>query len=153
MGMYTKINIILPIKNDTSNDIKEILQSMFEGDDIEDMKRKQLKLPSHKFFEGNRRIWFPASGGSYYFTGTVNSNIKYTSDAGDNQMVLHIDTDFKNYDDEIELFLDWIQPYVDAGQNEFLGYSRYEETFNPTLYFFKDKKIVSFVNNNVEENW
>ena len=43
----------------------------------------------------------------------------------DNQMVLHIDTDFKNYADE----------------NEFLGYSRYEEDYNPTLYFFKTKKL------------
>lgn len=151
MGMYTKINIILSIKNDTPKQIKEILESMFQGDSVEDMREKFLEIPEHKFFEDNRRVWFPASGGSYYFTGTVNSEIKYTSVAGDNQMVLHIDTDFKNYGDEIEYFLDWIAPYIDASQDEFLGYSRYEETKNPTLYFFKDKKIISFVNSNVEE--
>lgn len=149
MGMYTKINIILSIKNDTPKQIKEILESMFQGDSVEDMREKFLEMPEHKFFESGMRVWFPASGGSFYFTGTVNSKIVY-EDIG-NKMVLHIDTDFKNYGDEIEHFLDWIAPYIEAGQNEFLGYSRYEETNNPTLYFFKDKKIISFVNNNVEE--
>ena len=102
------------------------------------------------FRSKGRRVWFPNSCGSYYFTGTANSNIQYRNI--DKEIVLHIDTDFKNYGDEIEYFLDWIAPYIDAYDNEFLGYSRCEETNNPTLYFFKDKKIVSFVNKNVEED-
>lgn len=149
MGMYTKVNLIIPIKNETEKSVKDILIAMFDGLDVEEMETKQLKIPKHKLFEDGRRVWFPASGGSYYFTGTVNSKIKYTSDAGDNQMVLHIDTDFKNYDDEIKLFLDWIYPYIDGETHRFLGYSQYEEDENPTLHFYGKDKIVSFTNENV----
>lgn len=149
MGMYTKINIILKLRKDTPKQVEEIVKSMFDGDTVEDMKSKGIELPEHKFFEDDRRVWFPRSGGSCYFTGTANSAIKYRN--VDNKMVLHIDTDFKNYQEEIDLFLDWISHYVDAENNEFLGYSRYEEFYNPTLYFFQNGKITSFVNNNIEE--
>ena len=132
--------------------LKEILKNMFDGCDVIELREKtNPSLLTHKFFEDGSRVWFPCSGGSYYFTGTSNSKIQYT-DVG-NQMILHIDTDFKNYNDEIENFLDWIAQYIDATENEFLGYSIYEESSNPTLYFLKDKKIVSFTNNNVEEYW
>lgn len=147
MGMYTKINIILKIKIDTPKKVIDILENMFNGYGAEDIKMKGIELPNHKFFEKGNRVWFPCSAGSYYFTGTANSNIKYRT--VDNQMVLHIDTDFKNYGDEIKHFLDWITPYVDADNNEFLGYSLYEEDNNPTLYFFRNKAICSFTNNNV----
>ena len=147
MGMYTKINIILKIKNDTPEEIKEIIKSLFYDDIYKLLMKDKSKLPNHKFFESEMRIWFPNSGGSYYFTGTANSDIKYRS--VDNQMVLHIDTDFKNYNNEIKYFIDWITPYIDASNNEFLGYSRYEEDINPTLYFYKNNQVVSFVNNNL----
>lgn len=146
MGMFTKINIILKIKNDAPLNIKTILTHMFEGADLTELE-ELIDLPDHDFFKEGSRVWFPKSGGSYYFTGTANSAIKFR--IVDNQMVLHIDTDFKNYDDEIKHFLDWIAPYVDADEDEFLGYSRYEEDYNPTLYFFKNEEIVSFVNENV----
>lgn len=149
MGMYTKVNLIIPIKNETEKSVKDILIAMFDGLDVEEMEAKQLEIPKHKFFEDGRRVWFPSSGGSYYFTGTVNSKIKYTSDAGGNQMVLHIDTDFKNYDNEIKLFLDWIYPHIDGETHQFLGYSQYEEDENPTLHFYGKDKIVSFTNENV----
>ena len=146
MGMFTKINIILKIKNDAPLNVKTILMNMFDGADLTELE-ELIDLPDHDFFKVGSRVWFPNSGGSYYFTGTANSAIKFRS--VDNQMVLHIDTDFKNYADEIKHFLDWIAPYVDADENEFLGYSRYEEDYNPTLYFFKNKEIVSFMNENV----
>ena len=147
MGMYTKINVILKIKQDTPQNVKTILHHIFEGDGLEDLRELKLDIPDHKFFNEGMRVWFPNSVGSEYFTGTANSKIKYRIIS--NQMVLHIDTDFKNYGDEIEHFLDWITPYVDAYNNDFLGYSRYEECNNPTLYFFKDNKIISFVNDNI----
>ena len=151
MGMYTKVNLIIPIKNETEKNVKDILIAMFDGLDVEEMEAKQLEIPKHKLFEDGRRVWFPASGGSYYFTGTVNSKIKYTSDVGENQMVLHIDTDFKNYNDEIKLFLDWICPYIDEEHlYRFLGYYQYEEDTNPTLCFYGKDKILQFTNNNVQ---
>lgn len=147
MGMYTKVNLIIKIKKDVPLNVKQIIESMFECCDLEDMVARGIELPNHKFFKDERRVWFPMSSGSYYFTGTTNSNLYYRD--VDDKMVLHIDTDFKNYDDEIELFLDWIRPYIDASEYSFLGYSLFESDANPTLYFYTKKEILQFINDNI----
>ena len=51
--------------------------------------------------------------------------------------VLFIHSSFKNYDDEIVKFLDWIDPLVAEPQGTFLGYSLYENDCKPTLYYKK----------------
>ncbi|MHB8152850.1 MAG: hypothetical protein ACYDG3_07260 [Bacillati bacterium] len=52
-------------------------------------------------------------------------------------------SNLKNYDNEIEQFLAWIQPYIEAhsvsvGDDNFflVGYTRYEEDADPTLIYF-----------------
>lgn len=45
----------------------------------------------------------------------------------------------KNYDSEIEEFLDWLEPYI--GTEGFIGYMRYEEWEDPTLHM----KLVVFL--------
>ena len=42
---------------------------------------------------------------------------------------------FKNYDGETELFIDWLKPYIHEYTSNFLGYSRYEEAEVPTLIY------------------
>lgn len=152
MGMYTKFNIILPIKVDTPQNIKDILIDMIEngGDKAEN---GELELPKHDFFVDGTRYYF-AQCSSYYFTGTSNSKIQYCDTYNKNndiKMVLHIDCDFKNYENEINLFLDWVQQYVDEDNYYFLGYSQYEEDCDPTLYFINKGKILKFTNNNIRE--
>jgi hypothetical protein len=45
----------------------------------------------------------------------------------------------KNYDNEIELFLNFLEPWInDKG---FIGYQRYENCGLPTLIFMEDEKI------------
>lgn len=150
MGMYTKVNLILPIKKETNKNILNIIIALFEGDGLYDLIAKNLNIPEHEFFKENNKIWFPDSGGSYSFTGTVNSRIRYDN-LNEYAMVLHIDTDFKNYNNEINKFLDWIEPYIDLSDDTFLGYSLYEEFTNPTLYFYKDNKIISYQTNCIGE--
>ena len=146
MGMYTKVNLILPIKKDIDENTKNIIYDIFKGYGINDLKKEGIQIPEHPFFKPETRIWFPNSGGSYYFTATSNSAIKYDA-LGEYSMVLHIDTDFKNYDYEIGKFLNWIKPYLAINCQTFLGYSLYEEYLNPTLYYYKDGEIVSYVTN------
>jgi hypothetical protein len=43
---------------------------------------------------------------------------------------------FKNYSDEIKLFLDWIHPYTEGC--EYVGYYRYEVNEDPTLIYRED---------------
>ena len=102
MGMYTKINVILKIKQNTPEEIKNILIDIFDGCSVIELRGKTSPrlLEHHKFFDDGSRIWFPASEGSYYFTGTSNSCIKYADVT--KQMVLHIDSDFKDYNNEID---------------------------------------------------
>ena len=140
MGMYTKASFIIPIKKDTPKNIKDICYNLFEGDSELD----GFDLPKHQFFE-TKRFWAFAGCNSFYFTGTSNSAVKYSDSycGGCEDMVLHIDCDLKNYDDEIELFLDWIKDYMETPTAGFIGYSLYEEDEKPTLYYLRNGKIVN----------
>lgn len=144
MGMYTKVSLVLPIKRDIDENTKNIIYGIFKGYGINDLKEEGIQIPEHPFFKPGTRIWFPISVGSYYFTGTSNSAIKYDT-IGTHSMVLHIDSDSKADYIDIENFLDWICPYIDFDYTSFIGYSLYEEYLNPTLYYYKDGEIVSYV--------
>lgn len=41
----------------------------------------------------------------------------------------------KNYDSEIEKFLDWLLPYIDT--NGFIGYERHKDMDNPILIYIE----------------
>ncbi|MDO7204281.1 hypothetical protein Q5M85_09125 [Paraclostridium bifermentans] len=41
----------------------------------------------------------------------------------------------KNYDNEIDKFIDWIKPYVEGSWYKFLGYKRNEENKEPKLIY------------------
>ena len=49
-------------------------------------------------------------------------------------------SDFKNYDSEIEKFIDWIGPHLDVNPGEMIGYYRYEEFSEPTIIYAKESK-------------
>ena len=98
----------------------------------------------NKFLEEN---WY-LNCSSYYHTGT--SNTKYFKE----ENVIHIDCDFKDYpEDRLGNILKWLKENSTENYNRFLGYSRYEETNNPTLYFINKGKITEFTNKNVEEHF
>lgn len=129
MGMYTKLHCNIKIKKDATECI-DILEYMLSDNDDE----YYGKLPDHDFFMTAR--WrFMLQCSSFYFTGTNNSSLKETS----NYYVLHCDCDLKDYDNEIELFLDWISQYTNYYGTELAGYKRYEEEDIPTLIYFNNK--------------
>ncbi len=53
---------------------------------------------------------------------------------------LDVYCNFKNYDNELGLFLDWLYPQVDnvahSSKTRFVGYSRYEKDADPTLIYW-----------------
>jgi hypothetical protein len=63
----------------------------------------------------------------------------------DGQYHLNVRSNLKNYDSEIENFLDFISPYIET--DEFIGYMRYEESEKPTLIYI-DNGIVKYENLN-----
>ncbi len=74
---------------------------------------------------------------SYYFDGKTDS--KLVHDEINKSYYLNVRCNFINYDNEIELFLDWLCPYIKT--DGFLGYSRHEECDDPTLIYKESGKI------------
>ena len=133
MGMYTEINVCFDLLKDTSKDIVEILHCLVDGIDAPSI------LPEHKFFKCDR--WnMVACCDSYYFDGSTNSKMVF--DDISKTWKINIRANLKNYDSEIEEFLDWLEPYI--GTEGFIGYMRYEEWEDPTLIYndFDNNKIV-----------
>lgn len=141
MGMYTKLHCNIKIKKDATECI-EILKYM-----LGEKEKIDFEIPKHNFFSKESRWDFMLKCCSCYFTDSQNSNLK-ESYCG---YVLHCDCDFKNYENEIELFLDWISQYGDYNDYyEFIGYEMYEENEYPTLIYMKKDKF-KFISWKVEE--
>lgn len=128
MGMYTEFNIALELRAEDENVIN-VLKFMADYP----IEEEDLILPSHELFKTAR--WrFMLLGGSYYFTGKPHCSFKYDDIA--KSYFLTVRSNIKNYDDEIELFLDWIKPYLYEMDGDFIGYKMYEEDRKPTLIYF-----------------
>jgi hypothetical protein len=135
MGMYTEFHFNVKLVNDLPKKVESILKYMigdFSGEDI-----FPSDLPNHKLFSTPR--WqVMLRGDSYYFAADTISVLRYDDIA--NSYFLCVRCNFKNYDSEIELFLDWIHPYIEMDSGEFLGFYRYEMDKIPTLiYHEKDE--------------
>jgi hypothetical protein len=130
MGMYTEIIFGAGLKEETPKDVIDVIQRMVNGDDLID------NLPDHDFFRSERK-WLMKSGGSYYFPGILEA--KFWFDDISNNWFLHFRTNIKNYDNEIEKFLDWIKPYLGQGVGSrgggFYAIVTYEESEEPTIYY------------------
>lgn len=72
-------------------------------------------------------------GWAHIFQG--NLKVFFEKDPYLERFLIGIHANFTNYDDEIEKFVDWIDPYVDAHPGDFLGYSVYDSRDRPRLFF------------------
>jgi len=127
--MYTELVFAAKIKKDTPSEVIKVLDYMAGN-----KENCPEKLPNHPFFETERwSILFTCS--SYYFNGWAKPIFEY-DDIG-NEYSLTTWANLKNYDDEISKFIDWIMPYLNVFEDEFLGYSRYEQDDKPTLIYAK----------------
>lgn len=124
MGMHTELVISTQIK--PVPEVIEVLKYM-----VGEIDTIPAKLPDHEFFDCARWTMIFTSH-SYYFVPHSVQLLKYDDIA--NAWSLVTRADFKNYDREIEKFIDWILPYVD-NEDEMIGYSRYEESREPTIYY------------------
>jgi len=122
MGMYTELHYNAELEKDTPQVVIDTLQRML-GDDS-----KEVEQP----FDGVR--WeYMLRCDSYYFAADTHSTLRFDDIAQAN--FLCVRCNLKNYDDEIEKFIQWIDPFVDALPGSFLGFYRYEESETPTLIY------------------
>lgn len=126
MGMYTEIYLSVSLKEDTPSNIIDVLKYMFS----DKCDNQPKDLPKHEFFILPR--WeMIGRGSSCYFVPRPTSAMweEYYSDG----WYITSRSDLKNYSGEVEAFFDFLMPYVDAHEGEFIGYSRYEEDDTPAI--------------------
>lgn len=143
--MYTEFHYCceLNVSFCKENNIFELLEYMLDNDE-----KCPEKLPDHPFFKGDESRWrFMLNMGSAYFTAIPCSTLTFIDDTF-KKVVLFIHCNFKNYTNEINEFLDWIEPYVVALPGQFMGYQLYEEWKEPALIFHKEEIRYPSV-----ENW
>ncbi|MEK4122066.1 hypothetical protein [Lysinibacillus sp. FSL K6-0102] len=128
MGMYTELVLSIELNEDVPSEVINTLKFMMNRYSDED----HVTPPDHKLFKVSNRWRYMLNSWSYYFDGFSNSALQYDSII--NSYFLVIKCNLKNYENEIELFLDWIKGY--SKTSGFVGYSRYEEDTEPTLIYF-----------------
>lgn len=131
MGMYTELIFGAELKIDTPNEVIEALKYMI-GETEE--KPENFPLPD------GRCEWLFQSG-SYYFAVNNPVSKMWFDDIGKRWRV-STRSNLKNYEDEIETFLEWIRPYIDGGSGgrNLYAITIYEEQEVPTLYYLHESE-------------
>lgn len=137
MGMYTEFVMAAKIENNP--DVIQILDYMLNDG------QKPVVIPKHKFF--SIKGWqYILNIDSYYFPGETHSSFIKDDLHGTLDEPLYYLTvrcNLKNYNDEIEEFIDWLLWYiVDPMHDGFIGYMRYEEDEDPQLLYIQNNRLV-----------
>lgn len=129
MGMYTEL--VLGVELASEPVVIDTLKLMLDGDE-----ENKVVTIDHPLFSTSRWSYMLLCD-SFYFDGQTDSKLVY--DENSKSYYLNVRCNLKNYDNEIEKFLDWLCPYIKT--EGFLGYSRYECDADPTLIYKEDGKI------------
>lgn len=133
--MYTELILGAELHRDTPKQVIDVLKYLT---DFELGKTEPKDLPEHEFFKCER--WrFLFKMGSFYF-GVHNGSTKLWFDEVCDSWHISTRSNLKNYDGEIEKFLDWIKPYLSdgSGDRSFYAIVTYEEAEEPTIYYLED---------------
>lgn len=123
MGTYTELVLKCSIKDDRPQIVHEVLTFLF-GKDSE----QPTDLPDHPFFK--KRGWEAVGRSGSYYHCPAPTNFydgKY----------LFSRSDFKNYDDEIDSFLEWLKPYLSNAPGKFIGWIFCEQVKEP-IFIYND---------------
>lgn len=129
MGMYTELDLKVAIKDEPT--VVNILKDL-STDKVLTVKNRL----DHPFFE-TARCDLIGKCGSYYFDGQP--YIQFRHDKIANCWFFTTCFNLKNYDQEIEKFLDWLCPYILT--EGYLGTYWYEEQEEPINIYKEDGKI------------
>lgn len=127
MGMYTELNLRCELKEDVPEDVMKVLRFLYDRSTDE-----PANLPDHPFFTDHSwdRIGI---GGSYSFPET-RSCILY--DQFTQATYISSVSNLKNYNFEIQKFLHWVQPYIDAYAGDCIGWVWRKEYSSPSLLHY-----------------
>lgn len=140
MGTYTELVCAFALRENTSPQVIDTLLYMTGQSDIE-----PAELPRHPLFSTAGWDGMLRSSSSY-FKGDAHSTVRLDQLRGRYHVTIRCN--FKNYDDELLKFMDWLSDYRHALAGDFLGYSRDETTQVPTLMYVPD----IFITPNIPED-
>jgi len=129
MGMYTELIFGAELKKDTPDGVINALKYM-----IGEIEEKPLDFP----LPDGRCEWL-FRGGSYYFA--VSDPVsKMWLDGIDKRWHISTRSNIKNYDGEIDTFIEWIRPYIKhgSGSRNMFAIKIYEEQSEPTIYYLDE---------------
>lgn len=129
MGMYTELIFGAEFKEDTPTQVIKALRYM-----LGELEEKPEDFP---LLEGRCEWLF--QGGSYYFA--INNPVnKMWFDTIDNSWHISTRSNIKNYENEIETFLEWIKPYIasGSGSRDMYAIVMYETAERPTIYYLNE---------------
>lgn len=142
MGMYTELYLTVELKKDLPQDIVDTLTVICAERRTEEheygvekevvVNRLQLPDEGRNIFSSDR-VWWLGRSSSYYFAGDPFSRLRLDNISQTYHMSIF--GNIKNYGNEIQEFLNWLQPHVDP--RGYAGHIRYEEDYVPTLIFFR----------------
>lgn len=136
MGMYTEFHLNVELKKDTPKDVIDVLKFMTASGA---KTAPAPQTPAHPLFtEGGRWIHMLWCG-SYYFPMRVNSVLEFDTLAGAH--FLSVRCNLKNYEQEIQKFVDWLTPFFAEEDGVCIGYRRYEENDDPTLLYHPNRWV------------
>ena len=129
MGMYTEFHYNVELDHETPEPVIKVLEYMVSN---EKNSKPDTTFSNHPLFEAER-WWVMLTCDSYNFAADTHSTLRFDKKA--KCYYLNIRCNFKNYDNEIQKFCDFIKPYVNNYKGECVGFYRYEEYLEPTLLY------------------
>lgn len=130
MGMYTELDLKVAIKDNPV--VVDVLKDIATDGSLSVKDRLD-----HPFFKTDK-CDFIGWCGSYYFDGQPHIQFRYDEIA--KCWFLTTCFNLKNYDNEIEKFLDWLCPYILT--EGYLGTYWYEKQEEPTRVYKENGKIM-----------
>lgn len=122
MGMYTEFFFRAELKRDSPAEIIEWFRHTL---DPEKPYLSMVPFDDHSFFQCERWRSVFWSSSAYFPTG---KSAFYSGEGAYDDPHFTIHSSLKNYGGEIEEFVEWVSPFIDASDGDFLGYSLYEDS-------------------------
>lgn len=124
MWMYTELIFWATLKPDTPEEVIEVLQNMI-------WEKETIKEFPFKW----ERASYMLQCSSYYFWTDPHHFLKF--DEIQKSYKISTRSNVKNYDSEIENFLEWIKPYIDqwSWKRDMYAIVIYEESSEPDIYY------------------
>lgn len=131
MGMYTELVLKFEVSKNMDKEVMVVLKYLFNGGD------EPTNKPNHPFFSLPRWDFIGRCSSFYHHPESVNS--WYDVDYSDTIYVFSR-SDLKDYNNEIEQFINWAKDYITPSTGSCVGWTWHEEEDSPTLLFIEEEK-------------